>query len=224
MKNKILLFCLAIWGLNTSKAQISIHPQLGVSMNTIKDFDAGSYSDIGYLFGFQGGAGFDFKLGDLVSIEPILRYTQKGYKIESSDEFYPGLTISETVKLRLHYLELPVMVNFNTEVGDLNLVYSVGPYLGYCTAARLIDEQTDGTDTRIYDSKNDENFLKNMVDNGDFNRFDFGLNLGVNAEISNFTFGFSGAMSGQTVFGDFLKDANKHLNFQFNAGYKIELD
>ena len=155
MKNRIFILFAAIVGLNTADAQISIHPQIGGSLNKIQVFEK---NEIGSIWGFQGGVGLDFKLGDVFSLEPILRYNQKGYGFENSFDWAPGVTFTEKYSLRLHYLELPVMANFNTEVGDINLVYSVGPYFGYCMAAREIIEITDGTDTEISDSKNNENF------------------------------------------------------------------
>ena len=225
MKNKIVLFCLIILGLNTSKAHLSIHPQFGVSMNKIKTFNldilGNNKDEIQYLLGFQGGVGFDFKVGDVLSIEPILRYNQKGYTEDLSYDYF-GINYSRKSLLRLHYIELPIMANFNMEMEKLNMVFTVGPYLGYCVAARGVRESVDGTVTESYDSKNDNNFLNDLVDYSGFNRTDVGLNLGIRAEISNFTVGLSGAMSMNNVFSH--GDANKHLNFQFNAGYKIELD
>ena len=61
-----------------ASAQLSIHPMLGGSLNTVHDFDRTS-SSISSILGFHGGVGVDIPLGDLVSIEPILRFNQKGF-------------------------------------------------------------------------------------------------------------------------------------------------
>ncbi len=208
--------------MNSLKSQISLHPQIGGSLNTIEFFE-GEREFFKYLPGFQGGVGVDFKVGDLVSIEPVLRYNQKGYATLLEFEYMPGKNLTEKLSLRLHYIDLPIWVNFNTEFDQFNLVYSVGPYVGYCIAGRQILEYSDGTQTQILDSKNDENFMNSLVAN-EFNRFDFGMNLGIRAEVSNFTLGLVGSLSAQNLFGPMLQDNNKHLNFQLNVGYKIELE
>jgi hypothetical protein len=103
------------------------------------------------------------------------------------------------------------------------LVYSIGPYLGYAVAVRQTMTQTDGTNTVTYDTKNNDNFMQNMVDNG-MNRLDYGLIMGVRYEINNFTVGLDGAMSIQNFNGELTSNSNKHMNLQFTIGYKIELD
>lgn len=198
---------------------------IGGSMNTIYLFDASSKSNEGikYLLGYQGGVGLDIPVGEVLSIEPILKYTQKGYSTLEEYEWSPGVILTEKTSFRIHYLELPVMFNINSELDHFKMVYSVGPYVSYGLDARFISEKTDGTTTETYDTKNRSGFYSDLVEYGYLNRIDFGLILGVRAEISNFTIGLTGAMSGQNFSGDLMSEANKNLNYQLNIGYKIEL-
>lgn len=205
-----------------TSAQLSIHPMLGGSLNTVHDFD-GTSSEITSILGFHGGLGFDIPLGDLVSIEPILRFNQKGFGLSFNEYFGSSQNIKTTMSFKYSSMELPIMFNFNTEVGDNKLVYSIGPYLGYAVAVRQTMTQTDGTNTVTYDTKNNDNFMQNMVDNG-MNRLDYGLIMGVRYEINNFTVGLDGAMSIQNFNGELTSNSNKHMNLQFTIGYKIELD
>ncbi len=224
MKMKQLFIAMMLMGFQSAKAQLTLHPFVGGSMNTIYFFDVPSKSqnDINYLIGFQGGVGLDIPLGDVVSIEPILKYTQKGYTAISEYNWgFENYTNKES--FRIHYIELPVMFNFNTELNDFNLVYSVGPYVACGFDARIISERSDGTTTETLDSKVNPDFYNDLVDFGYLNRIDFGMNVGVRAEISNFTIGLTGALSAQNFTGDLMRNANKFINYQLNIGYKIEL-
>lgn len=206
-------------GFQSAKAQITLHPMIGGSLNTAITDDFGSSENYySHIAGFQAGAGLDITLGDLVSIEPILRYNQKGFGIEMSNFFSLA---SQKYSLRLHYLDLPVMVNFNTEVGDIKLVYSVGPHVGYCMDAREIITISDGKNTQTIDSKNNSEFMNELVNERDFNRLDFGLAIGCRAEINNFTIGLMTAASIQPIAKN--SGAFNSLNYQLNIGYKIEL-
>jgi len=205
-----------------ASAQLSIHPMLGGSLNTVHDFDRTS-SSLSSILGFHGGVGLDIPLGDLVSIEPILRFNQKGFGVSSTEDMGGGDVIKTDMSFRYSTMELPIMFNFNTEVGDNKLVYSVGPYIGYAVAVREILTQTDGTNSVSYDTKNMSDFMQNMVDNG-MNRLDYGMILGARYEISNFTVGLNGAMSIQNFNGELSSNANKHMNLQLTIGYKIELN
>lgn len=192
---------------------------LGGSLNTVITEDFGSDQNLATsIAGFHIGTGLDISVSDLISIEPILRYNQKGYGVELSDAWGPGIT--QKYSLRLHYLDLPILVNFNTEVGDMKLVYSVGPHVGFCMDAREILTISDGQYSESKDSKNNSEFMKELVDEREFNRFDYGLAIGVRAEINNFTVGLMAAGSIQPLYSvEFVN----HLNYQLNIGYKIEL-
>ena len=147
MKTRLFTIIAFICSMNMIEAQVNLHPVIGGSFNTLRDFDGSNDANKG-IFGYHFGIGADFDLGgDLLSIEPILRFNQRGLGYESTDDYF-GTTLTQTMTMRLNYLELPVMFNFNTEVGDMKLVYSVGPYAGYCLRAHTIVEMKAGGRTQ----------------------------------------------------------------------------
>lgn len=223
MKTKLFTLITLLCSLNVINAQVNLHPVIGGSFNTYHDFRNDNENFKGIL-GYHFGVGADFSLGgDLLSIEPILRFNQRGLGYESTgDLFGGGSNITQSMTIRLNYLELPVMFNFNTEVGDIKLVYSVGPYAAYCVRAHQVSSFSFQGQTQSFDSDDVTNFMDKLVADG-FNRLDYGLLAGVRAEINNFTIGLNGGMSAQSLFDSFNSSSERQLNLQLSVGYKIEL-
>ncbi len=209
--------------MNMVNAQVNLHPVIGGSFNTIHDFRNDNEYFKGIL-GYHVGVGADISMGgDLLSIEPIIRFNQRGVGYErTGDLFGGGSNITQSMTFRLNYLELPVMFNFNTEVGDIKLVYSVGPYAAYCVRAHQVYSLTFQGQTQTIDSDDQTNFMDQLVNKG-FNRVDYGLLAGIRAEINNFTVGLNGGISAPSLFDDFNSSSERQLNLQLTLGYKIEL-
>ncbi|RAJ85596.1 outer membrane protein with beta-barrel domain [Chitinophaga dinghuensis] len=70
------------------------------------------------LTNFRGGVTVDIPLADEFYIGTGLLYAGKGGKFKNSD-----------AKVNLSYLQVPIMFQFEPEVGDGNLVLGIGPYL-----------------------------------------------------------------------------------------------
>jgi hypothetical protein len=64
--------------------------------------------------------------------------------------------------------------------------------------------------------------MEKEVMNG-INRSDFGLILGTQVELNNFTLGLHGQMSAQNLYGKLTENANKHMSLQLTFGYKFKL-
>lgn len=85
-------------------------------------------------FGFQGGVMVNFGLGDIISIQPEVLYSQKGFKY--ADEQF-GL-VRNTGNVRYDYLDVPVLVR----VRAAGIFFEVGPQYSY-----LMNVSTDRTQT-----------------------------------------------------------------------------
>lgn len=103
--------------------------------------------------GFHVGAVLQYNFSNSgFFLQPELLYSNLGLKAEAKLAVAGGGIYSESDKLNLHYLQLPVYAGYKINAGlGLNILLGVGPYIGYGI------------------SGNDDVF------DGMYKRFDFGL-------------------------------------------------
>lgn len=89
-------------------------------------------------FGFHGGVMVNFGLGDIVSIQPEVLYSQKGFKFGDQQFTLLGNTVRNTGNVRYDYIDVPVLVR----VRAAGLFFEVGPQYSY-----LMNVSTDRTQT-----------------------------------------------------------------------------
>ncbi|MBA4058615.1 MAG: hypothetical protein C0490_28120, partial [Marivirga sp.] len=94
--------------------------------------------------GFQMGAIWQVPVGDKLTIEPGLMYSNRGlgYKMEESGVYEPGVpggsySYSYEQKKRLHYMEVPLFVSGSVANG---LDLYGGPQVGFLLAAKVVNE------------------------------------------------------------------------------------
>ena len=75
---------------------------------------------------FNAGVMADLPFSDLLSFHPELLYSQKGAKFNGSLE-EDNMLVSVTGSLRLHYLDLPLLLRLKTN----GFFFEAGPQLGY---------------------------------------------------------------------------------------------
>jgi hypothetical protein len=210
-----------VW--NKSQAQISLHPFIGGNLNTVQDFDNQEVNDIFKpLAAIHFGAGIDIPVNRKLSIEPILRFNQKGYSAFVKGLDFMDLEFVQKGSYKLSVIEMPILVNFNTTYKKMKITYSIGPYVGYAVELRAQSSYKSEYYNEEYDSNSEPYFMENQVING-LNRSDFGLILGTQVELNNFTLGLHGQMSAQNLYGKLTENANKHMSLQLTLGYKFKL-
>ena len=131
---------------------------------TTKD-DYVKYSEVSdNRLGYTFGAGVEFPLNPLMSLETGLLYAQKGMKAESGGiklEFSPT------------YLELPLGIKFKPTLANVGLYGTVGTYLGYG-----IGGETKGTFAgSVVSITGSDDIAWGSGKNDDLKPFDFGFNL-----------------------------------------------
>ena len=150
-----------VW--NKSQAQITLHPFIGGNLNTVHDFDNQELNDIFKpLAAIHFGAGIDIPLSKRVSIEPILRFNQKGYSCLLQGKDYWDLEFVQKGSYKLSVIELPILVNFNTTYKKMKITYSIGPYAGYAVALRAQSSYKSEYYNEEYDSNSEPYFLENQ--------------------------------------------------------------
>ncbi|MBV8254559.1 MAG: PorT family protein [Chitinophaga sp.] len=90
----------------------------GVTYQNLGFLPTGSKEHSSIVTNFRGGITVDIPLADEFSVGTGLLYAGKGGKFKNSD-----------VKVNLSYLQVPIMFQFEPEVGNGNMVLGIGPYL-----------------------------------------------------------------------------------------------
>ncbi|MCB0803000.1 MAG: PorT family protein [Flavobacteriales bacterium] len=121
--------------------------------------------------GIQAGLFFKAALTDFVSIQPELIYTNKG----STTKYDNFITGEGDFSQKLDYIELPVLLLVNL---NENLNIHAGPYFAYLLKAS-IDNKSENSNF---------NFVEDLNE-GDFERVDYGLSVGVGFEFEVLNFG-----------------------------------
>jgi hypothetical protein len=127
MKKIILSLSLLVGVVGAASAQdIRFGVKAGVNYSTIT---ADNTDGIQSKIGLQAGGLVNFGLSDLISIQPEVLYSQKGYQSEEDSD----------VKVKMNYIDIPVMVKVNAG----GLFFEAGPQLGILAGAKLTDGSTD---------------------------------------------------------------------------------
>ncbi|MDB5234565.1 MAG: hypothetical protein JWR44_1558 [Hymenobacter sp.] len=127
MKKIILSLGLLAGVVGAASAQdIRFGVKAGVNYSTIT---ADNTDGIQSKIGLQAGGLVNFGLSDLISIQPEVLYSQKGYQSEEDSD----------VKVKMNYIDIPVMVKVNAG----GLFFEAGPQLGILAGAKLTDGSTD---------------------------------------------------------------------------------
>lgn len=128
MKVKQLLFgglLFTAFGMTTMNANAQAGKfgiNAGANFANITGKDAGKNK---IKTGFQAGITYDIGLGDDFVIQPGLSYVQNGAKYDGA-----FAAITQNPKVEMNYLQLPVMFQYQPEVGSGRVLLGVGPYVG----------------------------------------------------------------------------------------------
>jgi len=185
MKNKILLFfSLVISASSFAQTKTSLGVRAGIlssgfrgntvnSLNNLLDFSNGGITTVDHT-GFFGGIYASVPVGGVISIEPGLYYSQKGYDINGALNLkgLDFLGANAKAKLQMQYIDIPVLLKAN--LGGLQLF--AGPQFSYLSKADL---HTTAGALGI-------NVLNSSMDaTNQFNRWDAGVTAGIGYQFSN---------------------------------------
>ncbi|MGZ5190889.1 MAG: porin family protein [Flavisolibacter sp.] len=217
MKKQILLFAftiLATYAFAQTKpgfgfrAGVSSSRLSGDAVNSLQnllDYTNGAITSSNNT-GLFAGAHLSIPVSDVVSIEPGLFYTQKGYEMKGELNLKGAefLGLNAKAKLNSHYIDLPVLLKVNIDGFQI----FAGPQVSYLAKA----------DLRTTAGVLGFNLLNKTLDATDqFNRWDAGVTGGIGYELSNgvnFTASYDHGLS--------KVDANQNLE-SYNRGFKVGL-
>jgi hypothetical protein len=227
MKKKFLLLSLAALSISfAAMSQARVGIKAGWNLSNITTDNDGNTKDSRSLSGFNVGAIVDLPLvPKILSFQPGVFYSTKGTKVD--------LTTTATTNSKFttnpSYIEIPLNFVAKLPVGpNARLFAGAGPYFAFGVAGKNKYENTIAGVTTSSSSKikwDDDTPFNNGDPNQGFDkfkRFDWGGNVQVGAEISNFLIaaqygiGFAKVRSGQDNSTD---DKSKNRVFNVSVGY-----
>ncbi|EJL59186.1 porin family protein [Flavobacterium sp. CF136] len=169
----------------------------GLNMSNLYTDDA---DDENILYGFNAGVYATLPVSDFVAIQPELLFTTRGSKLEYNNALAQG-----NVKLKLNYIELPLLVRVNI---TKNFNIHAGGYASYMVSAK----STGDGDFEFEDQYNTD----------DFNRFDAGLAGGIGVDFNPLSVGLRYNYGLTTIEkdGDDSSDL-KNSNLSLYLSYKL---
>jgi hypothetical protein len=188
------------------RAGLSSAGMQGDAVNSLKntlDF-ANDMVTTSYRTGFFAGTYATIPFSNMISLEPALYYSQKGYGLKGSLNTKATKFLSANVNAQLnsHYIDMPVLlrVNFN------GFQLFAGPQLSYLVQ----------TDLRATAGVLGINLLNRKIDaTNQFNRWDAGVTGGIGYQFTN---GLN--LMAAYDYGLSKADANKSLNL-YNRSFKL---
>ncbi len=130
MKKIFLMMAFVAMTLGAAAQENSFSVKGGVGLSTLEDY-SGATSKLNWKI----GAGYEFRLNDLIGIEPSLMLNSKGYKTDYDLGGMSSLVDIKNETINLLYVEVPVMCNFH--IND-NWELGAGVYGAY-----LVDDNSE---------------------------------------------------------------------------------
>ena len=178
MYKKIFIVSLvAVLTASYAQAQIIFGARAGLNLTNLYQKDeSGNMKGLDWIPGFQIGVVADYPLLEDLSIQPGILFATQGAKSETSLGTY-----KVKATFNLHYIQVPINLQYKHALDNMTLLLQAGPYLGYGIGGKLKADASQGS-TTVSESKN---IKFGSGDDADFKAFDFGLGLGAGLQIGN---------------------------------------
>jgi len=183
----LILFLLG--GIETMAQILVIKSGLNLSTMYYKN-QGGTYSDHFELAPrFILGATREFPISESFSFEPGLIFSSKGYKI---DTYYPVPTSSgEYLPIDesgiLNYIDIPISLKLTTSIKKTQFFGILGPYLALGLSGKISREDYNIDDQGAIVYKGTTDFTDEMGKDGQWKRFDYGMQAGIGVIIQRIT-------------------------------------
>ncbi len=177
----------------------------GVNFQNINGKDASDdklQNDL--LTGFHAGVNAEIPVGTGTYIQPGVLYTQKGAKLEDSDN-----------KIKLSYIDIPVNLIYKPVLGTGNMVLGFGPYVGFGIGGK-VENGNNEMDVEFTDSRSASEIHK-------FKRIDAGANFLAGYEFANkLSFQLNAQLGLVDINPEISNVSNDKTNWR-NTGWGISL-
>lgn len=130
---------------------VSFGPRVGATFSKISlsDGEGDEMEDeLKYTPGLQVGAVANFGVSELLSIQPELLFTQKGYKIGDSDAYIKGTS---------NYIEVPVLAKITFGSEQVKGFVTGGPTAGYWISGKTSMKIASTEASESYEFEDEDN-------------------------------------------------------------------
>lgn len=170
MKKVLLFAAVAVFGLAFVNAQeMKFGAKVGVNFASIT---GDMTEDLSGLTGFHIGGYVDIPVSEKFSVQPELQFSTQGAEENFEDEFE-----KEEGKIKLNYLNIPVMAKFKVAEG---FSVQAGPQIGFLLSAKNEYSFTDKVDPGFGNDESGEEDIKDFIKSTDF-----GINFGLGYEMAS---------------------------------------
>lgn len=164
MRKIVLLIIMAVCGLSQVHGQ-DFGVKAGYNYSTFSG-ETSSLSTIEGLSGFYIGGLVELPISNVLSIQPELIFSRQGVDLRQG---LKNLSIrTDTSEIRLDYLNIPVIAKVN--LGRLFL--EGGVQFGFLVSKPKVDSYIANV------------YLRNLLDKGSYNSFDFGVGAGLGVKLN----------------------------------------
>lgn len=177
-------------------SQVKWDARVGMNFSNItKDNEAKALS------GFNLGVGMDYGFSENWSLQSGLMISSKGWKYKEE---------GEKMTFRPIYLDIPILAAYKFNISDnTKFVINAGPYLAFGLGGKA---KYGDADAKLFKS-----------DEGDWSRFDLGLQYGVGLEVGEH---YLVNLTGQNGFicpwdTEDGEDKSKNMTFSIGVGYRF---
>jgi hypothetical protein len=154
---------------------------MNLSHMTLKNSDGKLIKGFNLSPGFNIGATMDYRVRPALTINASLLVSSKGYQQHTKEDFQ-GVEIKSTEKLMLFYVDVPIHIRYEFELGFGDFFAGGGPYIAYGYWGKYRWYRTGGGETEW--DKADVYWGTNP-DTDDFINLDYGASLSVGGKLDN---------------------------------------
>lgn len=157
-----------------------------------------------------------YDLSRHVSLRSGIAYQQQGVKFKYADDEFSSIT----TWTKLNYLQVPLHVIYNVNVGATRLYAGIGGYAGYGISGEVKNTLWFHTEDGGYDFTEKLKAFKKIEDGGgNLERMDYGLSTLAGVQLRNGLFIQAGYQHGLTNISKDKEDTYKNKGLQFSVGY-----
>lgn len=200
MKQTVAIFILIVLFVGPSHGQVGFGLTGGVNFATVGGADVPS--GLNTLTGFVAGAYLEFPhiSQPLLSLQPEILYTMKGYIPINQSFSANGSTFTAKVTASLNYLEIPILIKYKLSTSEVKPPLFVGPTLGILLIGKMKSEATG--------SATEETDIKSKTRDTDW-----GIVLGASANVAIVRVNARYTLGESTLeYGDMTKVYNRVLS------------